>query len=437
MDNRYDRLRHRLMDRWPRWPFRHIQAESDGPGAPAGFDFDQLARDMARGLSRREALRRMGAGLGGALLASLGFGALRPDRAEATTPANLAICLGACNQAASSCAQQCGQTTQTALTQAQQAYQTCLSHCAPGAGYFRCLAACQATRTQQVQLVLEQEVQCARGCSQSRSACGNGCSSNGDAIVAFCSALPAAQQSTCISSGAVGGGLYQACQGDATRLCQQPTGSFVCCAQANACCSGQCLDLTHDAANCGACENACPSGQSCIGGLCALVCPAGLILCNGVCVDLRSDPQNCGSCGKVCPGGAQCVNGACACPAPQIVCSGACVDPRSDPNNCCGCGNVCPSGSPCVDSQCVCPTGTTICSAGCLVCCPPNAGCVGPGVVEPSLGCACVCNTGYFPCGGTYDPGSGLTLNPAACCQVGTETCLNGLCIRLAPGGVG
>src|SRR5947209_2084 len=40
-------------------------------GAP-GFDFDTLAKDLAAGLSRREALRRLGLGLGGAVLAALG-----------------------------------------------------------------------------------------------------------------------------------------------------------------------------------------------------------------------------------------------------------------------------------------------------------------------------------------------------------------------------
>src|SRR5262249_41596713 len=38
------------------------------------FDFDALAMDLAQGLSRREALRRLGVGLGGALLAVLGAG---------------------------------------------------------------------------------------------------------------------------------------------------------------------------------------------------------------------------------------------------------------------------------------------------------------------------------------------------------------------------
>ena len=38
------------------------------------FNFDELTRVMASGLPRREALRRLGGGLAGALLASLGLG---------------------------------------------------------------------------------------------------------------------------------------------------------------------------------------------------------------------------------------------------------------------------------------------------------------------------------------------------------------------------
>jgi hypothetical protein len=37
------------------------------------FDFDALAMEVAQGLSRREALRRLGAGLGVTLLAALGL----------------------------------------------------------------------------------------------------------------------------------------------------------------------------------------------------------------------------------------------------------------------------------------------------------------------------------------------------------------------------
>lgn len=46
------------------------------------FDFDQLAKDLAKGLSRREALRRVGIGLAGAMLAPLILQKSRPALAS-------------------------------------------------------------------------------------------------------------------------------------------------------------------------------------------------------------------------------------------------------------------------------------------------------------------------------------------------------------------
>src|SRR4051794_30239213 len=43
------------------------------PVPPAPFDFDARARDLAGGLSRREALRRVGVGLAAGLLSALGL----------------------------------------------------------------------------------------------------------------------------------------------------------------------------------------------------------------------------------------------------------------------------------------------------------------------------------------------------------------------------
>src|SRR3989442_1312130 len=48
---------------------------SAGRPGTSSFDFDALAKDLAGGLSRREALRRLGVGLGTAALASLGLAA--------------------------------------------------------------------------------------------------------------------------------------------------------------------------------------------------------------------------------------------------------------------------------------------------------------------------------------------------------------------------
>jgi hypothetical protein len=61
---------------------RALAARWRRPAAPRPerYDFDQLARDLASGLSRREALRRLGLGLVAGLLSAFGVGA-----AEAAT----------------------------------------------------------------------------------------------------------------------------------------------------------------------------------------------------------------------------------------------------------------------------------------------------------------------------------------------------------------
>ena len=40
-------------------------------------------------------------------------------------------------------------------------------------------------------------------------------------------------------------------------------------------------------------------------------CRSGLTECSGKCLDLSSDPANCGSCGNACAEGVACVNGTC------------------------------------------------------------------------------------------------------------------------------
>jgi len=72
------------------------------------FEFDEWAKDLARGVSRREALRRLGGGLAGALLAALGlaraWGAPAPRPAKCSDYCNTlprsqrANCNNACKQ---------------------------------------------------------------------------------------------------------------------------------------------------------------------------------------------------------------------------------------------------------------------------------------------------------------------------------------------------
>ena len=80
-------------------------------------------------------------------------------------------------------------------------------------------------------------------------------------------------------------------------------------------CSGQCVNTSGDNKNCGACGNACHSGEVCVTGKCALSCPSGQSKCAGgdagatFCTNLQTDTSNCGVCGSACKSGEVCVTG--------------------------------------------------------------------------------------------------------------------------------
>jgi hypothetical protein len=83
-------------------------------------------------------------------------------------------------------------------------------------------------------------------------------------------------------------------------------------------CDGQCVNPQTDHANCGACGNACPVGESCVSGVCLLPCEGGLAACadggEQACVDTDADETNCGACGLDCRAGRPCVGGHCIVP---------------------------------------------------------------------------------------------------------------------------
>lgn len=99
-------------------------------------------------------------------------------------------------------------------------------------------------------------------------------------------------------------------------------GDQLCAAGLSLCGFGFCVDLQTDPTNCGACGYTC-GGDPCISGVCTgvvgppppdllLTCAdAGLTDCGDICVDLSSDAANCGACGYNCPLGGFCQGGAC------------------------------------------------------------------------------------------------------------------------------
>jgi len=133
-------------------------------------------------------------------------------------------------------------------------------------------------------------------------------------------------------------------------------------------CAGECVDLTGDVDNCGACGASCDEAvnafATCERSACAYTCEQGFGDCGGNSdceTDLANDASNCGTCGTVCP---DALNGTGSCSETCGVtcdlgfadCSGdeGCeVETASDPDNCGGCGITCSDGDSCVDSDCV------------------------------------------------------------------------------------
>ena len=247
-----------------------------GKEATAGHSFDQLARELADGtLSRRRALRMMGAALVGGVLASV------PGVAWAAKPAPCPPGVQKCGKA-----------------------------CCPDATFI---------------------------CAQGKCACPTGTTRIGN---------------TC-------------CQN------AQVCGSNCGCQTGEGCCNGVCTDLS-TTINCGACGNACTTGQSCENQTCVTNCPPGQEVCNGACVP-TCDPGLVRD--QLCD---------CVCSDPQNQVRHCFVEDPSHPEQqtcvCCSISagdNFCCSPNVFGGNSCrCCPSPTFCCPGG--SCCPE----VSPGVID-------------------------------------------------------
>ena len=175
-------------------------------------------------------------------------------------------------------------------------------------------------------------------------------------------------------------------------------------------CGSTCTDPKSDPLNCGACNNACPSGESCDNGTCSLLCINDKQKCDGACVDLQNNPRHCGTCSTACQSGELCSSGACKtnCDMNLTRCEatlpGYCADTKTDHDNCGGCGIVCRATELCTLDNSTPPTGhcTSICASG-----VPVGDVYGPKAAPTMVGCVgtvnwkdrdTLCATGMTPC---------------------------------------
>jgi hypothetical protein len=173
------------------------------------------------------------------------------------------------------------------------------------------------------------------------------------------------------------------------------------CAAGTTSCSGKCVNLLTDGANCGKCGSACGAGFACQGGKCASTggCPNGETMCGGACTDVTTDVNNCGACGTACDPGQGCSGGNCIdqgngggsdggvnCNPGQMLCGGLCVDTSTDANNCGACGTVCPMGAACQAGMCAMQGGG------------PGPGPGGAAGCAPTVKCLNACNQGDLNC---------------------------------------
>ena len=295
--------------------------------------FDLLAKLVAgatSGVSRREALRRLGGAAAGAALTYLGIGCdVEPTGPEAGGHGRSVLTArGRCKKIGQKCRQnsECCSELCDPLT----------GYCACAPGTFLCPASGQCVPCG-ASFVLNPD-SCTCECPSGSGLCGG----------SVCCAHTCCSGSCC-TAGQVCVEIFPG-----VRLCQNcqsgtvPCGT-TCCAAAQ-CCNDVC----------------CPTGRVCVNGQCE--CPGGTTDCDGTCVNLSTDPTHCGTCDTVCATGTGigaccsgvccaaneiCDNGSCApCASGLTACNGVCVDLSTNPAHCGECNRPCSGLETCIGGFC-------------------------------------------------------------------------------------
>ncbi len=240
----------------------------------------------------------------------------------------------------------------------------------------------------------------ANGCEANLAADPNQCGACGSVCV-----VPNAT-ATCVSGTCRVGaciGNFVDCDGDVSNGCESDPGV--------------------DPKNCSKCGQPCPTGESCVMGVCSLVCAKGKANCNNDSSDGCETPlhtnTNCAFCGDTCnPANSTshcdatgicildtCNSGFMNCD--MVAANGCETNVKTDASNCASCGNQCPSG----------PHSTAICQGG---------------------GCGIACDPGYSDCDNHPSNGCEIhsdvdTANCGACTKActlpnATAGCAGGSC---------
>lgn len=357
--------------------------------------FDDLARSLAGEQSRRAVLRRLGAGLAGAVVAALVPGrALAKKNGQGTKH----------DPGARACVEFCRR-----MFPPGEAREVCIEAAAKGEGpCYDCGPKAPPPN---------HRVPCRGACCRPGEQCREGvcvCPSNRDCGKLCCRPDEVCSGTTCVKT----------------------CGAQV-CAPGQACCPDAaggrtCTDLKTNPRHCGRCGRACRPGFICRDGECVLDCPTARVCgerccregqvcsdercfdpcgpdhfcrpdqvcCNTAglppgCADLEHDERNCGACGHACAPGETCEDGRClpcptnrVCGTEQLCCRGdrvcvgeqcvntcgaeicrpnevccrdeagarVCTDLAADPKHCGRCGKDCDDGKICRDGECVSPS---------------------------------------------------------------------------------
>ncbi|MCG8417731.1 MAG: hypothetical protein MJE77_07275 [Proteobacteria bacterium] len=137
------------------------------------------------------------------------------------------------------------------------------------------------------------------------------------------------------------------------------------CGTASTVCGESCVDLEANSRHCGACGNACESGQVCSAGQCVASCPAPFTDCSGACVYTAIDPDHCGGCAQACERFPQSLAGCVASRCFEAGCEegfddcndnlaadGCEINLASNAAHCGQCGNACFFAEACSSSTC-------------------------------------------------------------------------------------